>query len=181
MRFSSLPLLEHELVVLRPITDSDIEPWFKYLTKPEVYEHTSWNVQDARELSHYSWKPEEFTPSSLLRFAVALRSNNELAGTAGFHTVSPQNETAELAYDIAPTYWGKGIGRAVCSALVAWAHSSASVVRVQATVLDSNVRSVAVLERCGFQREGLLRSYRKVRGKHGNFYMYAHVNSRADA
>jgi [ribosomal protein S5]-alanine N-acetyltransferase len=112
---------------------------------------------------------------------VALRSSNELAGTAGFHTVSPQNATAEIAYDIAPPYWGKGIGSAVCSALVNWAHSAASIVRVQATVLESNARSVAVLERCGFQREGLLRSYRMVRGKHGNFYMYAHVASLADA
>jgi [ribosomal protein S5]-alanine N-acetyltransferase len=180
MRFSSLPLLEHGIVVLRPITAADIQPWFRYLSQPEVYEHTSWNVQAAEELNHYAWKPEEFTPSSLLRFAVALRSNNELAGTAGFHTVSPQNETAELAYDIAPPYWGKGIGSAVCSALVNWAHSAASIVRVQATVLESNARSVAVLERCGFQREGLLRSYRMVRGKPGNFYMYAHVASRAD-
>ena len=181
MHFSSLPLLEHKLVVLRPITASDIKPWFEYLSKREVYEHTSWDVQDASELSHYAWKQEEFTPSSLLRFAVALRSNDELIGTAGFHTVSPQNQTAEIAYDIAPKYWGKGIGSSVCSALVEWAHSAASVVRVQATVLESNARSVAVLQRCGFQHEGLLHSYRKVRGNHGNFHMYAHVAPRADA
>ncbi|MHB1799940.1 MAG: GNAT family N-acetyltransferase [Vulcanimicrobiaceae bacterium] len=181
MQFSSLPLLEHELVVLRPITAADIESWFNYLSQPAVYEHTSWNVQAADELSRYAWKPEEFTPSSLLRFAVALRSTNELIGTAGFHTVSPQNNVAELAYDIAPQFWGKGIGSAVCSALVSWAHSAASIVRVQATVLESNARSIAVLERCGFAREGLLRSYRKVRGRRGNFYMYAHVALRADA
>jgi ribosomal-protein-alanine N-acetyltransferase len=181
MQFSSLPLLEHDLVALRPITSADIKPWFDYLTKPEVYEHTSWNVQSPSELSNYAWKPEEFTPSSLLRFAVALRSSNELVGTAGFHTVSPQNETAELAYDIAPTLWGKGIASAVCAALSQWAHSSAGIVRVQATVLESNSRSIAVLQRCGFQREGLLHSYRKVRGKHGNFYMYAHVTSPTDA
>ena len=181
MHFSSLPLLEHELVVLRPITAADIEHWFNYLTRPEVYEHTSWNVQSPSELSHYAWKPEEFTPSSLLRFAVALRSNNELAGTAGFHTVSAPNESAELAYDIAPQFWGKGIASAVCAALADWAHSSAGITRLQATVLESNARSMAVLHRCGFQREGLLRSYRKVRGKHGNFYMYAHVAPRADA
>ena len=181
MQFSSLPLLEHELVVLRPISVADIEPWFNYLTKPEVYEHTSWNVQNPRELSNYAWRTEEFTPSSLLRFAVALRSNSELVGTAGFHTVSAQNETAEMAYDLAPQIWGKGVASAVCDALTEWAHSAAGIVRVQATVLESNVRSMAVLHRCGFEREGLLRSYRKVRGKHGNFYMYAHVAPRADA
>jgi [ribosomal protein S5]-alanine N-acetyltransferase len=181
MQFTSLPRLEHELIALRPMTVADIEPWFTYLSRREVYEHTSWNVQVSEELKHYAWRPEEFTPSSQLRFAVALRSTNELVGTAGFHTVSPQNQTAEIAYDIAPPYRGMGIASAVCSALVTWAHSAASVARVQATVLESNIRSVAVLQRCGFQLEGLLRSCRMVRGKHGNFFMYAHVESRADA
>jgi [ribosomal protein S5]-alanine N-acetyltransferase len=181
MHYSSPPLLEHELVALRPITVADIDPWFKYLTQREVYEHTSWNVQEPAELSHYACKPEDLTTSSVLRFAVALRSTNELVGTAGFHTVSPQNQTAEIAYDLAPQYWRKGIASAVCSTLVNWAHTAASVVRVQATVLETNHRSMAVLERCGFQREGLLRAYRKVRGRHGNFYMYANVASRAAA
>jgi ribosomal-protein-alanine N-acetyltransferase len=108
MHFSSFPQLEHELVLLRPITAADIEPWFKYLSQPNVYEHTSWDVQEPSELNQYTWVPEEFTASSQIRFAVSLRSNNELIGTAGFHTVSPQNASAEIAYDIAPNYWGRG-------------------------------------------------------------------------
>jgi [ribosomal protein S5]-alanine N-acetyltransferase len=47
--------------------------------------------------------------------------------------------------------------------------------RVQPTVLESNQRSVRVLERSGFEREGLLRSDRLVRGHPGNLRMYAHV------
>lgn len=177
MHFASLPQLEHELVSLRPIQSTDIETWFNYLSQSEVYEHTSWNVQEPNDLSHYVWGTEEVTASSQLRFAIALRSNSELIGTVGFHTVSPQNATAEIAYDIAPPYWGKGIARAVCTELVTWAHTAAAVIRVQATVLETNTRSAAVLEHCGFQREGLLSSYRKVRGKHGNFYMYAHISA----
>lgn len=157
MQFSAPPQLEHQLLVLRPITVDDIETWFKYLSLPQIYEHTSWNVRDPSDLSNYVWKPEEFTDSSLLRFAVALRSSNELIGTTGFHTVSPHNGSAEIAYDITPTYWGKGIGSAVCAKLVAWAHREAAVTRVQATVLESNVRSAAVLERCGFTREACFR------------------------
>ena len=136
---------------------------------------TSGNVQQASDLAHVVWKQEEFTASSPLRLAIALRASNALIGTAGFHTVSAQNASAELAYDIAPAYWGQGIASAVCTELVRWAHTAAHITRVQATALESNTRSMAVLERCGFQREGLLHAYRKVRGKHGNFYMYSHI------
>lgn len=175
MKFTSLPILEYEDVFLRAIETGDIEAWYRYLCIPAVFEHTSWNVHDAGELAHHAWVPEQFTPSSLLRFAIALKSTNQLVGTAGFHSVSPQNQSAEIAYDLAPGMWGKGIATAVCRELISWAHACAGIVRVQASVLESNARSVKVLERCGFEREGLLRSYRMVRGSPGNFFMYSHV------
>ena len=181
MHVPSLPRLEHELVLLRPITTADIEPWFRYLTQRQVYEHTSWNVQDSCELSHHVWTSDDFTAASAIRFAIALHSHNELVGTAGFHSVSPGDGRAEIAYDIDPKYWGRGIASAVCSELVTWAHTAAAITRVQATVLESNLRSAAVLKRCDFQLEGLLHSYRNVRGKPGNFFIYAHVLSPADA
>jgi ribosomal-protein-alanine N-acetyltransferase len=176
MRFTYFPQLEHDLVLLRPIEADDIQPWFRYLAQAEVLEQTSWQVHAPDELVQHVWDRAAFTESSTLRFAVALRSNRALVGTAGFHTISSQHGTAEIAYDLAPAYWRQGIGSAVCAALVRWAHSAAFIQRVQATVLDSNLRSVAVLERCGFQREGLLRSYRKLRDRYGDFYMYAHVD-----
>ena len=175
MLFETLPELTHDLVSLRPIAETDLPAWFAYLSVPSVIEHTSWNLASIAELTPYVWNASAVTDSSLLRLAVALRSTGELVGTAGFHTVQPQNRSAEIAYDLAPSMWGRGIATSVCEQLVAWAHASVRLLRVQVTVLKSNVPSIAVLERCGFQREGLLRSYRLVRGNPGNFFMYSHV------
>jgi [ribosomal protein S5]-alanine N-acetyltransferase len=99
-------------------------------------------------------------------------------GTIGFHSISPENRSAELAYDLAPDWWGKGIASEMCRDLVEWAHSQVGLLRVQATVLTSNSRSIEVLQRCSFKREGLLRSYRIVRGRPGDFWMYSHVQGR---
>lgn len=175
MLFQTLPESAHELVELRPISVSDIEDWYAYLTMPIVFEHTSWAVKSASELEPYVWAPETFTASSLLRLAIVLRSSRKLVGTIGFHTVTPQNRSAEIAYDLSPDVWGKGIAAYVCGQLVSWAHIHVGLIRVQATTLESNVRSERVLRRCGFEHEGLLRSYRMVRGKPGNFHMYSHV------
>jgi ribosomal-protein-alanine N-acetyltransferase len=57
------------------------------------------------------------------------------------------------------------------------AHSHAGIVRVQGTTLETNPSSQGVLERCGFEREGLLRRYRMVRGRPGNFWMFGHVGA----
>lgn len=173
VQFSALPESEHELVALRPMEAADIPAWFGYLSMPEVFEHTSWNVHSPDDLARYS--VQDRTSTSLLRLAVAERTSNRLVGTIGFHTVSPENRSAELAYDLAPCMWGRGIASHLCGVLVDWAHLHVGVRRVQATVLSSNSRSIRVLERSGFLREGLLRSYRFVRGSPGDFWMFSHV------
>jgi RimJ/RimL family protein N-acetyltransferase len=175
--YRALPKSEHELVELRPIVEADLPNWYEYLSMPVVYEHTSWNLSSASDLASYA---EELTPAtaeSALRLAVVLRSSDELVGTVGFHSVSSRDRRAELAYDLAPHVWGKGLATYLAMLLVGWAHEQASVARVQATVLLSNERSARVLERCGFTFEGVLRSYRMVRGIPGNFGMYAHLAS----
>jgi [ribosomal protein S5]-alanine N-acetyltransferase len=173
VQFTALPESEHELVTLRRLTPSDIPRWYEYLTMPVVFEHTSWNVQSPSELEHYATQSE--LPSSLIRLGIAERASNQLVGTVGFHTVSPENRSAELAYDLSPPWWGKGIASYMGRIMVEWAHTHAGLLRVQATVLTSNSRSIEVLQRCGFKREGLLRSFRIVRGRPGDFWMYSHV------
>jgi ribosomal-protein-alanine N-acetyltransferase len=80
-----------------------------------------------------------------------------------------------LAYDLTPAHWGKGIATHVCTLLTDWAHQCCGMLRVQAVTLRSNERSAKVLARCGFEREGLLRSYRMVRGVPGDFWIYSHI------
>jgi [ribosomal protein S5]-alanine N-acetyltransferase len=179
MLFSVLPTIQHPDVYVRPIERPDIAVWSEYLRDQRVFEHTSWNLQSDSELEKYVWEVQSRTPDSLFRLAVACVHSNRLVGTFGFHTVFSEHSSAELAYDLAPTHWGRGIGTAGAQGFTRWAHQSAGVTRVQATVLQSNVRSRAVLEKSGFVQEGLLRSYRQVRGRPGDFWMYAHVEDHA--
>lgn len=175
MQFTALPESEHPLVTLRPIVAADLPVWFAYLSLPAVYEHISWKPPSAAQLEHHDSARAEHTPASLFRMAIADRASGRMVGSIGFHTVSPEHRTAELAYDLSPPAWGRGIASAMARTLVDWAHGHVGLLRVQATALSSNTRSIKVLERCGFQREGLLRSYRLVRGRPGDFWMFSHV------
>ena len=175
MQFTSLPVSSHPDVLLRALEPADVPPWFAYLSQHKVFEHTSWDLHSADELMRYADAVAARLPDTFVRFAIACRATNALVGTAGFHSVSSANRTAELAYDLSPTHWGRGIATAVATLLADWAIAQAGLQRVQATVLQSNQRSMRVLERCGFQREGLLRRYRLVRGAPGDFWMYARL------
>lgn len=173
MQFTHLPTLDHPLATLREMRADDLEPFYRILVRPEVHEHTSWNVSSVQDLRAYA--EQDRAPGSMARFALVRRDDGAFIGSAGFHTVSPANRTAEIAYDVAPEVWGLGIARSACDALTRWAFAHVGLVRVQATTLVTNERSRRVLQACGFEREGRLRRYRMVRGEPGDFWMYSRL------
>ncbi|MBB5369546.1 MULTISPECIES: GNAT family N-acetyltransferase [unclassified Janthinobacterium] len=175
----SLPPCNHPLVEIRPLLAADIPHWYAYLREAEVIRHTSWQLRDIHDLYALFNSYQIEGPETPLRFAIAERcadgSTGRLIGTVGFNQRSVQHRQAEIAYDLAPAWWGRGIATAICLAACEWALQSQRCLRVQACVLDTNAASIRVLEKAGFEREGWLRSYRVVRGLPGNFFMYARV------
>ncbi|HWW07848.1 GNAT family protein [Collimonas sp.] len=178
MHYPDLPEFVHKLVYLRPLSRADAPAWYEYLSKPHVLEHTSWDLRSIDELMRKFDALESIDPASEIRMGIVLRDSDVLVGTVGFHSVSVLNKSAEIAYDLAPSVWGKGIAPSVCDVMVDWGFSHLGLVRIQATALDSNTRSVRVLEKCGFQCEGLLRNFRMVRGHPRNFWIYSRLNPR---
>ncbi len=76
------------------MTTQDIEPWYAYLSVPANLERTSWDLHSAEELLPYVWSTEPRSPFSDLRLAVADRTTDQLVGSIGFHTVSPEHRSA---------------------------------------------------------------------------------------
>jgi RimJ/RimL family protein N-acetyltransferase len=64
---------------------------------------------------------------------------------------------AELGYLIGRPYWGRGYATEALRAVVQWALQQAQVFRVWAVCDVENAASARVLEKCGFEKEGLLR------------------------
>jgi ribosomal-protein-alanine N-acetyltransferase len=71
----------------------------------------------------------------------------------------------ELGYLVGPEARGRGVATRALALLVAYAFAELGMARIQALVHPDNPASGRVLERLGFQREGLLRDYRA--GEHG--------------
>jgi RimJ/RimL family protein N-acetyltransferase len=167
-------------IALRRLVYEDLPHWYAYLSDPSVIEHTSWDLRGPETLAALLRRYECEDPAAPLRFAIIDERLGSLLGTIGLHTISLEHRSAELAYDLARPAWGRGIATAACGAVTAWSYTTLGLLRLQATVLDTNVRSERVLLKCGFAFEGLLRAYRQVRGAPGNFKMYARLAGRQE-
>jgi RimJ/RimL family protein N-acetyltransferase len=69
-------------------------------------------------------------------------------------------ELGEVGFLLAEEARGRGLATRAVALLVDWSFRALEMARIQGLVHPDNPRSARVLERLGFQREGLLRSYR---------------------
>jgi ribosomal-protein-alanine N-acetyltransferase len=113
----------------------------------------------------------------LSKWGVALHGDDQLVGTCGFNEWSAAHRWAEMAYDLAPRHWGKGLMRQAVGAVLQWTFRQDQVDRVHAFVRADNTRSERLLERSGFLREGCLRSFRVCRGRPYDFFVYGLLRS----
>jgi len=172
-KYLSVPSVVVPGFALRPISTADLDSWYAYLRIPEVIEHTSWNLSGSGDLAELiRWYTSE-EPGTAIRLALIDVPNDKLIGTFGFHSISVPHRTTELAFDLHPSFWGRGLAGATCRCVVDWGFVVKQFLRIQATTLDTNTRSQRLLRRCGFELEGTLRNYRLVRGRPGNFLMYS--------
>jgi len=82
---------------------------------------------------------------------------------------------AEIGYWLAKPFWGQGIMSAVVGAICDFAFGDWKLVRITAHVFTSNEASSRVLEKNGFEYEGLLRKHHQKDGKFIDSKLYALV------
>jgi ribosomal-protein-alanine N-acetyltransferase len=93
-----------------------------------------------------------------LAFAVVDASSDAVLGACDLRLPLPG--IGEVGYLLAPAARGRGVMGRALGLVVGWAFAELGLVRVQAFASPDNVRSLRLLERLGFAREGVLRSYR---------------------
>lgn len=166
--------LDHPLAHLRPIQQGDLPGWLAYLQTDAVRQGISWRPRSAQELCEFVDSTNLHGTRPQVRFAMARNTDDALLGTVGFHSLSPAHRSAEVAYDLHPEAWGRGLATAACRAAVAWAMGQ-GFTRIQATVLCGNDASVRVLQRSGFALEGRLEKHRWVDGVALDAWLYSRV------
>ena len=104
-----------------------------------------------------SWIELMKDQSPVLNFAIEIDGN--VAGVIGLETrVDVYRKTCLLGYWISEDYWGKGIMFDAIKLICKYAFADLDMVRIQAGVLGNNPKSMRVLEKAGFTKEGILKS-----------------------
>ena len=152
---------------LRPLRITDAEGLFAILSDTESMKH--WSDKPLKHVDEAAGVIREDLESDAggksLCWAVTLKGQDELIGKCILLSFDKQNLHAEIGYLLNREYWRKGLMHQAISAIVDFAFNTLKLHRIEADVDAENVGSLALLEKLGFQREGLFRERWNVYGR----------------
>lgn len=150
--------IDTERLVLRRPRMADAEPIFvRYASDEAVTKFMSWPTHHSVETTEKvvadwiaQWEQEDRGGPYVIE------AENELIGCTGFERSN--DKVASTGYVFAQECWGKGYASEALGALVDLARQT-GVMRLFAYCHHEHVRSTRVMEKNGFEFEGLLRNY----------------------
>lgn len=171
------PPLADDVVLLRPWHEADVPTRLMAAGDP-VTQRFAWPrttpfaQQDA--ISFFVEQEQARLRGEELNVAFVEPSDDEVVlGGGSLYDVDLEQGRAAVGYWLAPDARGRGVATHAVRLLVRWAFEHLGVARLELTCAPDNRASQRVAERCGFTREGVLRSHMPFKGGRRDTVMFS--------
>jgi [ribosomal protein S5]-alanine N-acetyltransferase len=110
-------------------------------------------------------------------FGIFKIDNDELIGTIGLYRIlRGPLQSAIVGYSLSKDHNGKGYATEALKLVLKYAFSKLILHRIEAGVMPHNVGSIRVLEKAGFEKEGISKSNVNINGKWEDHQLLAIIN-----
>ena len=172
MTVEALPLpdppLADAVVALRPWGRADAPAIAAAYGDPEILRFSwpharGYTIEDAH--AYLAESARLRTAGRALELAVtAVDRSQEPLGVVSLYDVDRDQDRGWLGYWVTPAARGRGIATRAARLLAQWGFDALGLARIELTCGPDNATSQRVAERCGFTREGQLRSHIRFKG-----------------
>ena len=155
-----------EWAALRRESRSFLEPW-EPRWAPDELDRAAWRNRVRRYR-------EEQAAGTATAFLIFENANGRLVGGITIGNIRyGVSQSAQIGYWMGEPHAGKGFMQDAIKTLLSHAFGRMRLHRIEAACIPGNARSIRVLEKAGFTREGLLHSYLRINGVWQDHYLYA--------
>ncbi len=165
------------------------------LRLPNMFDYAAWAELRGKSAAHLqpfepAWASDELSRWAFRRrlrqhardvaddagyplFIIAPASGALLGGITLSNVRRGVAQAASVGYWVGAHHAGQGVMTDALSALMPYAFDQLRLHRLEAACLPHNAASIRVLEKAGFQREGLARRYLRINGSWQDHVLYA--------
>ena len=155
-----------EWAALRAESRRFLEPWEPRWASDEL-EWQAWRQRLARYRDDFN----QGTGAAFFIFEIV--SGRLMGGITIGNVRYGVAQSGQIGYWIGERYAGLGYMPEALRLVARYAFDTLRLHRMEAACIPDNARSIRVLEKAGFRREGLLRSYLRINGIWHDHYLYA--------
>jgi [ribosomal protein S5]-alanine N-acetyltransferase len=154
--FATFPVLETERFVMRAVVAEDAGAIFRMMSDPQVmrYFGTPPMTSPDEAARRVQAITSAFEQRAGIRWAIASRADGQLLGTCGFWRLMAEHSRAEIGYELAPEWWGRGAMTEALGEALSFGFTEMGLHSVEAQIHPDNIGSRRVLEKLGFVQEG---------------------------
>lgn len=171
-------MVKTERLFLSEMTLADTEILFGYWSDDSVTRYMNiepfQSLQPVEEMIRMLRQLE--IEGKALRCVIILQATGEIIGTCGFNYIDHENQRAEIAYDLGMRFWKHGYATEAVQSLMKWGIESFNLHRMEAKVDLRNEASISLLEKLGFQEEGILQDYEKIGTEYQDVKLFSWLN-----
>lgn len=175
--FRKFPIIKvNSDITLRKPDVKDAADWYCYMTRPNVAKYVPdpcIPVSISHAEKEIQWYINLFDSKSGISWFIVDNKNDKMIGTISLEKWSSYHKRTEIAYDLNPDYWGKGIMSASIKECIKVAFKQLGVVRIEAYTTTCNTQSINLLKKLNFQHEGILRKQRSFKNKQIDVNIFA--------
>jgi [ribosomal protein S5]-alanine N-acetyltransferase len=156
---SALPVIPAGRVTLRPLRDADVPALFEIFGDVEAMRF--WGSPPLQDLAAAHALLDDirrhFAARTLFQWGVARSDDDAVIGTTTIFQIDHEHRRGVIGFAIRRGDWRRGYASDAVTALIRFAFAQLDLHRLEADPDPHNAASIAVLEKQGFKREGLLR------------------------
>jgi len=154
-----MEIIETDRLILQKISLKHVNDIFQIYSSDQVCKY--YDLEPFTDLKqaedHIQRWLRFFQDQTQIRFAISY--SNKVIGTCGLYLINSFHKGACLGYELLPNYWGNGYATESITAMLDYTVKHYDLQRIQAEVLPDNLASQKLLERIGFEKEGLFKHY----------------------
>jgi RimJ/RimL family protein N-acetyltransferase len=160
--FSDNIILEDDLVLLRPLQESDFDNLLEFsINEPETWKYSLVGADGKDNLINYiqsAIKARE--DKKEFPFIVFDKKSQKYAGSTRFYDIQLEYKTVQLGYTwYGSAFRGTGLNKHCKFLLLQFAFETLGMERVEFRADNNNDRSIAAMKSIGCKVEGVLRSH----------------------
>lgn len=168
------PILHTRRLTMVPLDETHLDALYCLFGDEEITRYTHIETFNAESSArrYLEWTRERFKEEIGIHWGITLKGHTELIGTICFNFYTP-HERGNVGYDLLKAYWRQGYASEALYAVLCYGFQELNINRMEAEVMEGNLASARLLEKMGFQKEGLLRHWMYKEDRPYNVWVYS--------